>query len=143
MSTISTSKSIENNHDVHRGKDVKIPWKIDTSDEISSLSTPKFQKILLWLFTLCVFSNFRIFSCLTFLGTMFSCVSTVTPKKNVGILRIKQTKKMPILEKDFLREKRLQNVFTSIKTHSAIKLLLDTIWWSHSVQMLRNQSMVS
>ena len=25
MSTISTSKSIENNHDVYRGKDVKIP----------------------------------------------------------------------------------------------------------------------
>ena len=48
---------------------------------------------------------------------MFSCVSTVTPNKNVGILRIKWAKKMStILKKDFLPGKRLQNVFTSIKT---------------------------
>ena len=122
---------------------VKIHWKIDMPNEISSLSTPKLQKILLWIFTLCVFANFRIFSSLTFLGTMFSCVSTVTPKKNVGILRIKRTKKMPILKKDFLCGKKLQNVFTSVKTHRAIKPLLRTIWWSHSVQLLENRWIIS
>ena len=123
--------------------DVEIPWKIDTSDEISSLRPPKFQKVLFWIFTLCVFANFRIFSSITFLGTMFSCVSTVTPKKNVGILRIKRTKKMPLLKMDFLFAKKLQSVFTSIKTYRAIKPLLRTIWWSHRVQMLENRWIVS
>ena len=74
---------------------------------------------------------------------MFSYVSTATPKKNVGILRIKGPKKMSILKKDFLRGKKRQNIFTSIKTHRAIKLLLRIIWWSHSVQMLENQWIVS
>ena len=42
---------------------------------------------------------------------MFSCVSTVTPKKNVGILRIKLTKKMPILKKVFSSWKKAPKCF--------------------------------
>ena len=74
---------------------------------------------------------------------MFYCVSTVTPKKNVEILRIKRTKNMPILKKDFLRGKKLQNVFRNIKIHRAIKPLLHIIWWFHSVHMLENRWIVS
>ena len=52
---------------------------------------------------------------------MLSCVSTVTPKKNVGILRIKRTKKMPILKKDFLRGKKLQIVSYEHQNSSCLK----------------------
>ena len=95
------------------------------------------------MFTLCIFANFRIFHSLIFLGTMFSCASTVIPNKNVGILRIKRTKKMPVIKKDFLRGKKTQNVFKSIKTHHTIKPLRRTIWWSQSVQLSENRWIVS
>ena len=64
------------------------------------------------------------------------------PKKR-GNLTDQTNKEDAYIKKEFSSWKKTQNVFTSIETHRAIKPLLRTIWWSHIVQMLENQWIVS